>query len=467
METVKECEICRDKFSLRVRKPIDCPYCQFTCCMNCFKQYLLSMASEPACMACKVQFSYDFLIENLPSTFWHREYKDFRKNILLSREESLLPETQSCIMRIRRKEAFYKHVKSFKAELDKMFQYYNRLAGRWSQMSELVHQERSGQIEIPDDHPYFLYFNEDNTPMKNEITGELLCMMENMDDDAIAKRVRPRGHSQWVHSCPKEECRGYLKGDQTICSICATRVCKDCIHIVSDEQSHECRKEDIETVEMLRQNTKPCPNCSMPIYKISGCDQMWCTQCRTPFSWRTGQKINQRIHNPHYYEWMQRHQGEEMPRELMDIPCGGLPTIQALRRFPRIYQEWIYTLHQQILHFEHVVLPRYQNTQFNEACKTMRISYLLNAISRDYWRDELYRCEKSSQKHQQYLQIVQTFVAVSSEWLRRMVLDVPPDFDTEVKNTIGFFQYINNQIQLINKRFKCCLGVLPSSLLCL
>lgn len=459
-----ECLICREKYSLRVRKPIDCPYCQFTCCMNCFKQYLLSIASDPACMSCKVQFSYDFMIENLPPTFWHREYKNFRKNLLLSREESMLPETQNCIMRIKRKDEFYKNMKAFKVEMDKMYQYYCKMIGRMHQMSDMVQQEMVGQIEIPDDHPYFLYFNDDNTPMKNG-KGELLCMMEDIDESVANRRIKTRGNPNWVHSCPKEECRGYLKGDQTICSICGTRVCKDCIQITGDEEKHECRKEDVETVEMLRQNTKPCPNCSMPIYKISGCDQMWCTQCRTPFSWRTGQRINQRIHNPHYYEWMQRHQGEDMPRELMDIPCGGLPSIHTLRQFPLAYQELIYSLHQNILHFEHVVVPRYQNTQFNEVCKSLRVSYLLNAISRDYWRDELYREEKASQKHQQYLQIVQTFIAVSSEWLRRMVIELPPNFDQEIKNTVEFFQYINNQIKILNNRFKCNLGMLPDSLL--
>ena len=201
----------------------------------------------------------------------------------------------------------------------------------------------------------------------------------------------------------------------------------------------------------------------MPIYKISGCDQMWCTQCRTPFSWRTGQRINQRIHNPHYYEWMQRHQGEDMPRELMDIPCGGLPSIQSLRKFPTLFREWVYTLHQNILHFEHVVIPRYQNTQTNH--KNLRISYLLKNISRDDWRDVLYREEKTSEKYNQYLQIIQTFVAVSSEWLRRMVMNMPDDVDKEVKNTIDFFHYINSQIKILNNRFKSNLGLLQDTLL--
>lgn len=463
MET--ECLVCRDKFSLRTRKPIDCPYCQFTCCMSCFKHYLLSIASEPACMSCKVQFSYEFLIKNLPTTFWHREYKDFRKNLLLSREESLLPETQGCIIRIRRKDEFYKHVKAVRAEIDNMFRQYNKLVARMGQMTDMVHQERNGLIEIPDDHPYFLYFNDDNTLMKNN-KGELICMMEHMDENLMNKKLKRYSHSNWVHACPKEDCRGYLKGEQTLCPICDTRVCRECLKIIKEEEEHECKKEDVETVEMLKQNTKPCPNCSTTIYKISGCDQMWCTLCHTPFSWRTGQKINQRIHNPHYYEWMQRHQGEDMPRELMDIPCGGLPSINSLNKFPRIYHNWVYSLHQNIVHFEHVILPRHQNTQeFNEKCKSLRISYLMNSISQDYWRDELYREEKSGQKHQQYLQIIQTFITVSSEWLRRMILELPPHLDVEIKNTIDFFKYINEQIRGLNNRFKCNLGMLPDNLL--
>jgi hypothetical protein len=414
-------------------------------------------------MSCKVQFSYDFLIENLPPTFWNHEYKNFRKNLLLAREESLLPETQNCIVRIRRKEAFYQHVRQVRAEIDKMFQHYNRLMARMTQMNELVHQERMGQIEVPDDHPFFLYFHEDNTLMKDE-NGRLLCMAEDPEGDTSRVRNPRPTHSNWVHACPREECRGYLRGGQTICPICTTQVCKDCLK-VREGEDHRCNKEDMETVDMLRQNTKPCPNCSMPIYKISGCDQMWCTQCRTPFSWRTGQKIHQRIHNPHYYEWMQRHQGEDMPRELMDIPCGGLPSVRSLKKFPSIYQVWVYRLHQNVLHFEQVVMPRYQNTQFPERCKALRISYLTNSISRDNLRDELYREEKYAQKYQQYLQIIQTFVAVSSEWLRRMVLDLPPLLHEEVKNTVGFFHYINNQIRLLNNRFKSNLGSLPEELL--
>lgn len=463
-----ECIVCREVYSKRMRKPIECPYCQFACCMSCFRQYLLTLASEPACMSCKVQFSYEFLHEKLPITFWHGEYKNFRKTLLVSREESLLPETQNCIVRIRRKEEFLRHVRSVRAEIDKQLLHYNKLLQRNGQMTEMIAQERNGELEIPDDHPYFLYFNDDNTLMKNE-NGELLCMMENLDDGSAHHRVvRRTTQSSWVHACPNTDCRGYLKGDQTVCPVCSTRVCKDCLQIVKEEEDgHACKKEDIETVDMLKQNTKPCPNCSMMIYKISGCDQMWCTQCRTPFSWKTGQKINQRIHNPHYYEWMLRHQGDnQMPREMMDIPCGGLPSVNSLRKFPRQYWEWVHNLHQHILHCEHVVVPRYQNTQeLDGVRKSMRISYLMNFLSHQMWRDELYSREKAAQKHQQYVQIMQTFVAVSTEWLRRMVIHQQQGLEKEVNELVMFFHYINSQIKMLNHRFKSSLSQLPDSLI--
>ena len=66
---------------------------------------------------------------------------------------------------------------------------------------------------------------------------------------------------------------------------------------------HVCKKEDLETAQLLAKNTKPCPKCSMGIFKISGCSQMYCISCHTAFCWNTGKIINKNIHNPHYFEY--------------------------------------------------------------------------------------------------------------------------------------------------------------------
>ena len=77
-------------------------------------------------------------------------------------------------------------------------------------------------------------------------------------------------------------------------------------------------------MEFMRNDTKPCPKCSALIYKISGCDQMFCTQCAVAFSWNTGRIVTGVIHNPHYYEWQRQNRTENL-RQPGEHACGGLP----------------------------------------------------------------------------------------------------------------------------------------------
>lgn len=192
---------------------------------------------------------------------------------------------------------------------------------------------------------------------------------------------------------------------------------------------------------------------------------MWCTQCRTPFSWKTGLKINETIHNPHFYDWM-KNGGTEAARNPMDIPCGGLPSLGQLEAvFPRKYRDWMYRVHRAILHVEQVVIPRSQTQRnMNDNEKDLRIQYLMNRISKNDWRDELYRREKVRQKHDQYCQIMQTFVAVASDWMRRMVIECPRDLELPMAEMNRFFRYIHHQIRKLNLRFKSSLQDLPEGI---
>ncbi len=53
---------------------------------------------------------------------------------------------------------------------------------------------------------------------------------------------------------------------------------------------------------------------------LSNCDQMFCTNCNSAFSWKTLKLVNGNIHNPHYFEWMRR--SGQQARNPLDIQCG-------------------------------------------------------------------------------------------------------------------------------------------------
>jgi hypothetical protein len=152
-----------------------------------------------------------------------------------------------------------------------------------------------------------------------------------------------------LRGCPGEGCRGFLD-DKWLCGVCDLSVCRHChVGLGEDEvveehhgaaagpgvpaegskmRLHICNPDQVATAKMLARDTKPCPKCKALISKIDGCDQMWCTQCQTPFSWITGQVEVGRVHNPHYYEWQRRNKGRSgallgEPGDVMGEAQGG------------------------------------------------------------------------------------------------------------------------------------------------
>ena len=170
--------------------------------------------------------------------------------------------------------------------------------------------------------------------------------------------------------------------------MCGISVCSKCHEkkekVNNEEEQHVCKQENLDTAKLLAQDTKPCPSCATPIFKISGCDQMFCTKCHTGFSWKTGKIEKGVIHNPHYYE-LQRLNGGNLQRNIGDVPCGGLPhprdLEEKLAKIPVAQKKSIMEFRRTHDHNQEEVLPRYRVNATNDN-RDVRIKYMVNEIGK-------------------------------------------------------------------------------------
>ena len=151
-----------------------------------------------------------------------------------------------------------------------------------------------------------------------------------------------------VHSEGKEEEKAptatsrYRAG---YCNTCKTIQCMDCYVNLGtfttectsyeiEKCVHACDPNVVKTLRMIEKTSKPCPVCKERIIKNSGCNQMFCTNCHTAFDWESNQVMTGRVHNPHYFEWLNklREKGETPPEPnatAPNAPQGGEVTARG------------------------------------------------------------------------------------------------------------------------------------------
>ena len=267
----ESCLICAEDFNGSKRSPITCEYCSFTACCACCQHYILDQESS-LCMNrdCQKEWTRKFVVNTFPNHWVSRKWKDMNAKVGVDKEKALFPATMVAVSELKAKEAL-------KAEIAKL------------KVKEAINRQRRWNLEVQ---------------LRN-------------GGDVIANKTVSNGRK-----CPDSECRGFLS-TQWKCGLCEKWACHEC-HVIKGnvrDAEHTCDPDTLATAQLLSKDTKPCPKCSTPIHKIEGCDQMWCTQCHTGFSWRRG-TIENRVHNPHYYEWQRQNAGGRAPRNVGDFECG-------------------------------------------------------------------------------------------------------------------------------------------------
>lgn len=155
---------------------------------------------------------------------------------------------------------------------------------------------------------------------------------------------------------------------------------------------------------------------------------MWCIMegCGTAFSWDTGHIVTGVIHNPHYYEWLRRVSGGQIPREAGDIPCGGMPAtwqmVGAIRDMyvPEPPRTIILESFRNLQELIELRMRDYPSRLPQLANKEDDIDYLLNDISEDVWQQRLERTETKFNRKKEIGQILQTLATAGSDMMNRV-----------------------------------------------
>ena len=216
---------------------------------------------------------------------------------------------------------------------------------------------------------------------------------------------------------------------------------------------------------------------------VKNCDQMWCTQCHTAFSWKTG-KLEKNIHNPHFYEWQRKNAGGAAPRNPGDFECGrdlNHYTTDRLQTLSRKHSDlckceqkehvsWIgrpelrinYSYSNYVLQFvqiiRHVVhnsrveLPYFQ-TDYVVRNQDLRINYLENLISEDEFKMLIQRNDKKNRKNTEVAQVLQLANTAVTDIVYRL-MDNLEKSEPEKHNIDSFLREIEEIIKYCNDIFK-------------
>jgi hypothetical protein len=258
---------------------------------------------------------------------------------------------------------------------------------------------------------------------------------------SVSKK-EPQERRKFIKACPIEACKGFLS-TQWKCGLCNIYTCSKCHVPKCDSDEHVCNPDDVATAELLKTDTRPCPQCATGITKIDGCDQMWCIECHCAFSWSKGTIETGRLHNPHYFEFHRKN--GTLRREVEDVQCGGLRPDE----YHGIIRHWIRVtlsnrsklarlnmgmteIDNDMDHILNTGYLCYGSTigRLNEMLATYntpldnlenRIKYMTDEIDEAQFKMRLFRATKQHNLKIEYRDIIQMVVLAMSDMLNRFI----------------------------------------------
>lgn len=378
------CGVCCEKFTEKRRKRIGCAACDYEACNVCYKTFITSEGvSRPKCMQCNTEWTGQFLKQNFSDAFIKGDLRKHTSTILLQQQVAMLPATQPAVER------------------------------------QIVYEDLTNEIKDINRHIREL------VQRKNAINAELHRIRRGEQNAAVDDASG--GQSLFQHKCCDPECRGFVSSAWK-CGTCAKFSCAHCHEVkgatYTEVGQHVCNPDNVETVRLLRTDTKPCPSCGIYIQKTEGCDQMFCISCKQLWSWKTG-KIEERGHNPHYLEWMRQRGsgggvgGGAMARDPLDIQCGREVNWQVTGIMERAFRDlglnhtapycrsaamnWTNSL----IHVRHHEIPAMQRAmEVQGHLQELRVQYMRKKITDDHFRKRIFQIQRDANVNRQILDLL-------------------------------------------------------------
>jgi hypothetical protein len=371
-------------------------------------------------MNCKKEWNRKVLLDNFTKKFVDTTYKKHKENVYFDKEKALLPETQIILSQARDM-----------AKLNKMLR---ELQERYKILNNMRYN-----TEYEENLPEIMIEIKQIKNEKRELKEKIFELEQN----------KTQTKSVIIRKCPDENCRGFLNS-QWKCGLCDKKTCVECHELKVDD--HVCKKENVQAAKLIEKDTRPCPKCGTRIYKIDGCDQMWCTQCHTAFSWKTG-NIELQIHNPHYFEWLKKNNKQE--RNPLDVQCGREIDVDFLRHLVRMKcspDSPQVNICRGIIHITLYRIPELSDRKNNQ---DLRMRYLSNEITEDKFKQLLQRREKNYSKKRELLNIVTMYRIACTDIMYRYVAEFTDKKNQRLPTKGVFDVYKMEIIHLVDYTNQC------------
>ena len=398
------CSICIE--DLTINNTVVCSYCDYTTCKKCFQRYLLdTKRTTKNCMSCNNIFTRGMLINMLGLSYIENMYKNHIKELLFNEEKTLIPLSMITVQK-------NKKINEVVVEKNKLEKEYKNISQNLDTF-DIIKLEH----EIKAHYSYITY----------------------LKSRPIEKNIK----IQYKYPCAKINCDGFVN-NQWKCDLCDNTTCKYCFKI--KEENHECLKDDVDTAELIKKDSKPCPKCNISIMKTSGCDQMWCTSCHTAFDWKSLKIVTRGIiHNPEYFRYM-RDNNITIIRNVNDNPCANLlydsysKLVNNKRNLVNILSttliNQLYELYRRIQHCELISLQNlvekvnvYDNWKNNE-----RVRFLEKEITEKQYKTNLARKFKDIDYINELIALQRTIFEVSKETYIKVVTNIIENIEIYIKD---------------------------------